>query len=118
MYLRGIVVHSRFWTKLFSMGKASAITVFPFIFVGSARARQDDTLMTHERIHLAQALEMLVVPFYVCYIVEFGCRWLKHRNFDRAYRNISFEREAYAHQHEATYWKTRPFWAFRRYLIK
>ncbi len=70
-------------------------------------------LMNHERIHTAQQREMLFVFFYLFYVVEWLVRLPMRGN---AYRNISFEREAYANQRNAAYLSSRPLFAWRRYL--
>ncbi|EFA43054.1 hypothetical protein HMPREF0645_2495 [Hallella bergensis DSM 17361] len=66
-----------------------------------------DTDLNHEAIHTAQMRELLYVPFYVLYVLEW--LWLLPRYPKRheAYRHISFECEAYAHQAEPDYLKTR-----------
>lgn len=116
--MKGKVIVSRFWTRVFSFGKAQAVTIFPFIFMRKERYRQDPILLNHERIHLRQALELLIVPFYTWYIVEFLVRWICYRNFHRAYLNISFEREAYRHDRDLRYLKNRKFWNFWKYITE
>lgn len=114
--MKGKVIVSRFWTRFFSLGKAEAITLFPFIFIYKKGLRKDIILLNHERIHICQALELFVVGFYLWYVLEFLFRFLRHKNFDKAYRNISFEREAFAHESNIGYLKQRKRWAFRKYL--
>ena len=70
-------------------------------------------MMNHERIHSAQQREMLFVFFYIAYLVEWLVRLPMRGN---AYRNISFEREAYANQRNMNYLKSRPLYAWRRYM--
>ncbi|TZF83819.1 hypothetical protein FW774_10155 [Pedobacter sp. BS3] len=69
-------------------------------------------LINHERIHHRQQLEMLLLLFYLWYCSEFLVRYLKYRNWNQAYRNISFEREAYTHEHNLNYLDTRKLWSF------
>ncbi len=61
------------------------------------------TLVNHERIHTAQMRELGFIGFYIIY----GLEWLWHllREFSayKAYRAISFEREAYGHGYDLTY---------------
>lgn len=59
----------------------------------------------HERIHTAQMRELWVLPFYLIYVAE----WVAglFRDPRTAYRRISFEREAYAHECELGYLDTR-----------
>lgn len=114
--MKGKILVSKFWTKIFSLGKAEAITIFPFIFLRRKGLKTDPILLNHERIHLLQALELLILPFYLWYIVEFGIRFIQFREFDKAYRNISFEREAYSNQRNTNYLRERNLWSFWKYI--
>ncbi len=76
----------------------------------------DRYVVNHERIHTAQQRELLFVPFYVLYVVEWLVRLAQYRNLDAAYRNISFEREAYARGRDLGYLPARPRYAWLRYL--
>src|SRR5690606_41133632 len=67
------------------------ITIFPFVFVAQKKWLQDATFISHERIHLRQQIEMLILPFFIWYGVEFLFRMIQYRNRKKAYRNISFE---------------------------
>lgn len=84
-----------------------AINLFGVVLVRKG-CRMTAADLNHEAIHTAQMRELLYVPFYVLYVLEW--LWLLPRYPKRheAYRNISFEREAYAHQAEPDYLKTRP----------
>lgn len=72
----------------------------------------DKYVINHERIHTAQQREMLWLPFYIVYLVEFGVRYLIERNWNRAYRKMSFEKEAYAHGNDLTYLARRKHYAW------
>jgi len=116
--MKGKVIVSKFWTKFFSMGKAQAITIFPFIFLKHSSDRDNRILINHERIHVLQALELLIIPFYFLYVLEFSLRMLQYRNFTRAYLNISFEREAYENEHNLNYLKSRKLFSFWKYVTR
>lgn len=116
--MKGKVIVSKFWTKFFSMGKAQAITIFPFIFLKHSSDRDNRILINHERIHVLQALELLIIPFYLLYLLEFSLRMLQYRNFTRAYLNISFEREAYENEHNLNYLKSRKLFSFWKYVTR
>ncbi|WDF68142.1 hypothetical protein PQ465_17820 [Sphingobacterium oryzagri] len=116
--MHGVLIVSWFWTNFFSGGRAVAITIFPFIFVSRSDLAKDNVLLNHERIHLQQALELLVLPFYIFYLLEFCLRYVQHKNFNKAYFALSFEQEAYAFQADLGYLRRRKLWAFRRYLKK
>ena len=96
----------------------NAITIFPIILVKDRKLRDDKVLINHESIHLKQQLELLIVPFYVLYVAEFTYRLLSYTNWEAAYRNLSFEREAYANEKDLAYLKTRPFWNVVNYIFK
>lgn len=84
----------------------SAIAIFPFIFI-HPDTKITPRLINHERIHLRQQLEMLVIPFYVWYLIEY---------FSRGYFQVSFEREAYANDNNLNYLKSRKFFNFVKYI--
>lgn len=113
-----MIVISRFWTKVFSLGKADAITIYPFVFLKSRVFKHNLQLINHERIHMRQATELLIVFFYISYLLEFLFRYVQYRNFHQAYLNISYEREAYANEANFDYLSQRKFWAFKDYIKK
>lgn len=76
----------------------------------------DRYVINHERIHTAQQRELLFLPFYILYIIEWAIRLARYRNLDKAYRNISYEREAYAHGFDLSYLPRRRRYAFLRYM--
>jgi len=92
------------------------ITVFPFVFVVRKEDKKDVVFLNHEKIHIRQQLELLLVPFFIWYGIEFLIRWWQYGNRHTAYRNISFEREAYANEINPDYLSKRPFWNFINYL--
>lgn len=89
-----------------------AITLYPFIFVRNASDKYDKVLINHEHIHLRQQKELLVLPFYIWYFLDFLFKYLRYRNWNKAYRNIIFEREAYNNQSNLDYLKVRGVWWF------
>lgn len=92
------------------------LTVFPFVFVKYRTDKENTVFINHERIHLRQQLELLVLPFFVIYILEYFLRLIQHRNRNLAYRNISFERESYANELNMDYLKRRRFFSFLKYI--
>jgi len=59
---------------------------------------------------------MLFIFQWLWYGVEYLVRLAQYRNHDKAYYNISFEREAYDNEKNLEYLKTRPRWAWIKYL--
>lgn len=95
---------------------ASAITLWPFILLRDEKMKTNAPLILHERIHLRQQTELLILFFYVWYFSEFLFWWLQLRNRNKAYRRISFEREAYLHENDVDYLKRRQAYAFIQFL--
>jgi hypothetical protein len=92
--------------------KIGGISIFPVIVLREKYnikhpywKKAGNVIINHERIHFQQALELLVIPFYVIYVLE----WLFKLPFygKEAYKNISFEKEAYSNQLDLQYLKNR-----------
>lgn len=98
--------------------KILGISLFPFILLRNRDLKFDKILINHERIHLRQQLELGILLFYLLYISEFLYYWFRYRNRYIAYRKISFEREAYKHQGNLNYLKTRKLWANFKLIMK
>jgi len=96
----------------------SGLTIYPFVFLKYKSSKRDDVLINHEKIHLKQQLELLVLPFYVIYMVEFLVRYVQYKTWYLAYINISFERESYSNEANLDYLDERNPWTFLKYLRK
>lgn len=92
------------------------LTLYPFVFLKYKSDKENVVLLNHERIHIRQQIELLVLPFFVWYILEYFVRLIQFRDKNLAYRNISFEREAYQNEKDLHYLKQRSFWSFINYL--
>lgn len=103
-------------TKYFIPKGYRGMAVFPFVFMKYSGDKKNKIFLNHERIHLRQQLELLIFPFFVWYFLEFCLRWIQYKNFDLAYRNISFEREAYANEKFFDYLNKRSFWFFLKFI--
>lgn len=102
--------------KILPIGKKFyAINLFGIIF---AKGNCDKYILNHERIHSRQMLELLVVPFYILYVLEWCIKCIKYRNSYQSYSNISFEREAYQNQKNLDYLKKRKPFQFFLYFTK
>ena len=96
-----------------------AVTLWPFIFVRRKVAGRFTAVTNrHEHIHGRQQVEMLVLPFFLWYLIEWILRLVILRDSKQAYRSISFEQEAYANEGDATYLVNRRPYAWLRYLFK
>ncbi|WP_324721581.1 hypothetical protein [Salinimicrobium sp. HB62] len=92
------------------------VVLWPFIVVKRAELKEDAVFMNHERIHLKQQVELLLIFFFVWYFFEYFIRLLKYGDSYKAYNRICFEREAYANERNLGYRERRPFWNFLNYL--
>lgn len=93
--------------------KFYAINLFGLIF---AKGECDKYVINHEKIHTHQMLELLILPFYLIYVIEWLIKIIIYRDSIRAYMNISFEREAYKNDSDLNYLKKRKPFSFLSYL--
>ena len=70
----------------------------------------------HERIRWLQWRECLFIFFPLLYALSWVFQFCRHRDVGTAYRHNMFEQEAYSHERNAAYARTRrPFaWMYRR----
>lgn len=92
--------------KNFTGANFKCFNFFGLLFV----RRYEDSPLTevdinHEAIHTAQMRELLYIGFYICYFAEWAAELLKFGK--NSYDNNSFEEEAYAHEKDFDYLKTR-----------
>ena len=96
--------------------KVSGMALFPFILVQNKRLKHDKVVIDHEKIHIRQQAELLVIPFYLFYFLNYLVNLLVYRNHNKAYLNIVFEREAYANEANPDYLQKRKWYNWCRYL--
>lgn len=96
--------------------RANGMALFPFILVKLEKSRFDKVMIRHEIIHLRQQLELLVIPFYVFYLLNYLYNRTIYSDHHEAYMNIVFEREAYANDAFPDYLKRRKLFSWRKYL--
>lgn len=77
----------------------AAINLFGVLFVRK-NAVVTERMLNHEKIHSAQMKELGYIFFYIIYVLEWLVKLFLPGN---AYRNISFEREAYQHEADKYY---------------
>lgn len=104
-----MIIKSNILLKLFCLFvggmDVNAITIWPFI-ICEKETKITEELINHERIHLRQQIELLVIPFYIWYLIEF---------YKKGYYNCRFEKEAYQNQHDFEYLKNRKWLSFLIY---
>ena len=82
-----------------------AISFYPFIFIAHG-VKITKELINHEKIHLQQQKELLIIPFYIWYLIELKTK---------GYMNISFEKEAYKNDDNLEYLNQRKIYSFFKY---
>lgn len=92
------------------------MALFPFILIRRKEMVNDEVLLRHETIHLKQEAELLILPFYVLYLINYLINRFKYKTHHEAYINICFEREAYANESDIAYLNTRKLWAWCKYI--
>ena len=92
-----------------------AFTFYPFIFIKNKENIENETLINHEKIHLKQQIELLIIFFFIIYFIEFIWNYVHYKSFMKAYRNICFEKEAYQNETNQNYLKTRKRYSFFKY---
>lgn len=92
-----------------------AIALWPWVFIhkGAAYTEIDDR---HEQIHGEQQKEMLIVFFLLWYAIEWLVKLCYYKNTTTAYKNVSFEREAYCYQHYTSYIDNRKRYAWLSFI--
>jgi hypothetical protein len=92
------------------------LTFYPFVFLKDKDDRLNLVLINHEKIHIRQQIELLILPFYIWYLTEYLIRLIQYKDRKKAYFNISFEKEAYANEKDFDYLRERKFWSFFNYF--
>ena len=93
------------------------IALYPFIFLKSNLSKErHKVLLNHEKIHIRQQVELLVIPFLIIYFLHYFLNLIKYRNHNTAYRNIAFEKEAFCNESDFNYLNLRKPWTFLYYF--
>ena len=85
------------------------INLFGILF---CRRQLNKIDVNHETIHTKQMQELLYIFFYLWYVIEYLVKLIIYRNTKLAYRNISFEKEAYQNQYNLDYLNNRKHYSW------
>lgn len=99
-----------------SILRNSAMALFPFILFKDETSKKDMVLLNHEKIHLRQQVELLIIPFYIIYLFNYILNLLKYRNHFKAYLNVVFEKEAYHYDKNLQYLNYRKAFSFMKFF--
>ena len=119
-----------------------ALTIWPLIFARKSSKPLKEHEENHEKIHLRQQLEVLILSaviiaalilifgwswwwllislgvYYAGYGIDYGIRYFAYGSQKEAYRNIATEQEAYLNEQDMTYLKHRKPFAWVKYIGK
>lgn len=84
----------------------TAVTLFFWIFIRPEYA-DNSVIIRHEKIHVEQYKETLLLGFFLFYFYDFVKNMIKERSWSVSYRNIRLEKEAYQYQNSEGYIKRR-----------
>ncbi|MGD1843555.1 MAG: hypothetical protein ACFB0B_22085 [Thermonemataceae bacterium] len=96
----------------------NGMALYPFILVKRKSLCTNATFINHELIHFQQQKELLILPFYIFYLINYLWNLLRYRQHRKAYYHICFEQEAYQNEQDINYLKNRKLFAFIHYLYK
>lgn len=117
--MKPIIIYSDTFLKSISwfMG-VGGISIFPFIILKKKykNTYMGNLMINHETIHFQQQLELLVIPFYILYVLNFFYNFITGDK--EPYRNIVFEKEAYDNENNLEYLKTRKMYNWTNLINK
>lgn len=103
--------------------RIAGITLFPFIILRKKYKSVErwmegkkENLIQHETIHIKQQIEMLIIPFYIWYFIEWIIKFIKYRDAKKAYKSISFEKEANIYENRKNYLEFRKPYSWIKFL--
>lgn len=90
-----------------------AMNLFGILFVRKEHFdKLNSTVINHEAIHTEQIKELLYIPFCIIYLLEWLYKVLfKYPFSHKAYKNISFEKEAFTWEEDLGYLRRRKHYA-------
>jgi len=92
------------------------MALFPFILFREKSFAENKVIMNHELIHHRQQIELLIIPFYIFYVLNYFINRFRYSKHHEAYMNIIFEREAYTMETDLAYLKGRKLFSFLKYF--
>ena len=93
-----------------------AMMLFGILFIRGKDTVINEIDLNHEEIHFKQMVEMLIIPFYIWYGIEWLIKLFKYKDTHKAYRNISFERESYQNENNLEYLTNRKCYSWFKYI--
>lgn len=119
-----IKYNDKFLDKLSWFMRIGGITLWPYIilreyYVNDPRfINRGKEVVRHESIHIKQQEEMLILPFYVWYGIEWFIKSIRYLSFKKGYEKISFEQEAKKNEKKKTYLKNRKHYSWLKFVFQ
>lgn len=104
------------WIIICPFLHVEGMAIFPFILL--RKEKPSAVLLNHERIHLRQQIELLILPFYILYLLAYLSNRICGQTHQQAYRNIFFEKEAYQNEKQLDYLRKRRAWTYWRKRVE
>lgn len=138
--MRKIYCNNRLAKILLAFSSCHTITIGPFVLSKRSEDRITQSVRDHEYIHVRQWVEISVVSFlmlclcifltgisgwwlllspvtfYLWYGIEFFFRYVRLKNTGKAYKAVSFEKEAYSNEDDPDYLDNGNYFGWRKYL--
>lgn len=105
------------------IGYFTVVSIFPFIFVGQkARVnavlkRDHDESLNKAKIYFLQCRETFVLGYYIIFLYELFCNYIKYLNIFDAYNNIRFIQEVSCNSSNLKYNETRKCYSWLKYTL-
>ena len=116
------------YNKIIPLGSCSMINIYGILFSKKKEENIKQRDLNHEGTHTLQMDDFVCgfswlrliggTIFYLWYCIEFVIRLIQYQDWHTAYKNISFEREAYANQDDDDYNDSRKGCAFIEYIVE
>ena len=102
--------------KIIPFGNYATINIFGALFTKIPKGILQTKTINHELIHTAQMKEMGFIFFYLWYGIEYLIIRLFHKKQGDAYKDVSFEEEAFANEKDFNYLNTRKHYSWLKYI--
>lgn len=106
----------RYWSIVYPRLPANAMALYPFMLFKDTAQKEKPSIINHEKIHFSQQIELLILPFYILYLLNYLINLLIYKNHSKAYFNICFEKEAYSNDLNYNYLKNRRLYSWARFI--
>ena len=116
--------NDKFLDRIGLFMRIGGITLWPYVILREIYnstppwRRKAARIINHETIHIKQQEELLIIPFYIWYVLEWAIKIPIYKSAQKAYYNISFEREAYHNDDNLSYLSNRKHYAWIKRILK